>query len=1198
MKGIWKRAAASLLAASLLCGVWATGGAAQDGGAAAVRSGSADGNLALDARTMVSSVYNNDDAYAGSMLTDGGLGHYSRWATADGTEHWAILELDRVRRVDEVRVYEDITHGQRIQSYEIQYWDGEAWVTAAAGSLDGEALEPVDADSNLRAQLLTTSMEPVEALYFRLYIHTAGAGPAIREIQLFNRSGTDPAAAQSITLDGQPLDGFSPDRLDYVVLVQGDTAPVVACPNGTVQQAASAGDTAAVTVTAGGLSNTYTIQFVKDEGRSMNTVINAEEYSAQSGAGQSSQAPDGAGAGPFQAGGWLLYKDFAFSAEANTFMAVASNGGDAAVTLEVRIDGPEGQKIGELAVQPTGGWDIFVEQYASVEAIEGTHDLYIVSPAETGCIIDTFVLSTYDGTETEEEKDARMAWWREARFGQFIHFGAYANYPFPADFTGYGEWVMGNQRISRTAYEELAVKTFNPENFDAKAIVDLAVATGQKYIVFTSKHHEGFSMFDTNIKGFEPYNIMDYGVYTGEDPILALSQAAKEAGLGFGVYYSIMDWKHPSQSDWGGTMLDKEGYLSDMKAQLRELIQVYGVDQLWFDGEWNDWWTKEDGQALYRYLRTLNPDIIVNNRVGKRGADDGDFGTPEQEIPAGGLDYDWESCITMNDSWGWVEHDTNWKSAEWIVDSLISTASKGGNMLLNIGPDKYGQVPEDCADNMREAGAWIRAHGEAFYGTTASPFTEALSFGAATKKEGKLYLHVQEIPENGKIVLPALENDVYAATLMDTGDEMEINANSQVIVIDMQGVEPDPYDTIIVLDVEGTPTQGSEVYIPENLALGKTATASSVYFDNPDYDASKAVDGLHSYTDEDERNPDGTPVTKDSRWATADGVTEAWLEVDLGEETTFNQAVIEECVSFGQRIGNFSIEYWADGDWQTAYAGREAGESRRVSFPAVTAQRVRLHILDCLPDATGGPSVWEFGLYLDGALSSLQVNGADVPGFSPTVFSYTVSCPAGTTPVVTATPAYLANTCAIQSASVPGRAVVTVTTLDGQTLTYTIQFTDGEPVPPPQVTEVNVTAPATYVIAGGSLQLQAEVLGDADVSQGVTWQVEGNGASIDANGLLTLDSTAAGGPLTITAVSEADPQVSGQMVITACPRGDLDKDGELTIADVMAACRVLARKTAGQHPSDEEMALGNLDGDEIFTIADVMAMCRLLAQKG
>ena len=124
------------------------------------------------------------------------------------------------------------------------------------------------------------------------------------------------------------------------------------------------------------------------------------------------------------------------------------------------------------------------------------------------------------------------------------------------------------------------VKTFNPENFDAKAIVDLAVAAGQKYIVFTSKHHEGFSMFDTNIKGFEPYNIMDYGVYTGEDPILALSQAAKEAGLGFGVYYSIMDWKHPSQSDWGGTMLDKEGYLSDMKAQLRELIQVYGVDQL------------------------------------------------------------------------------------------------------------------------------------------------------------------------------------------------------------------------------------------------------------------------------------------------------------------------------------------------------------------------------------------------------------------------------------------------------------------------------------------------------------------------------------------------------------------------------------------------------------------------------------------
>ncbi len=1067
------------------------------------------GNLALGARVFVSSVYNNEDAYNGEKLTDGGLGHFSRWASAAADGQWVILELPRVTAADELRVYEDTTHGKRIQGYCLEYWDGEDWVKAADGSMQGEDLEPVDADKNLTARRFTTEFAAVTAQRFRLSIERASDGPALREIQLFNRAGQDPVP-RLILVDGKALEGFDPDRPSYTVLVQGDRPPQVTSEGNGVRQAEGLPGRAVVSAEAGKLRNDYTISFVKDEGRSMNEIINAEAYSAQSGVSQSRLAPDGAGAGGFQKGGWLQYAGMAFDGKASTFMAFASNGGEDSVELELRIDGPDGKRIGLLTIQPTGGADIFVEQYAAAEGVEGTHDLYLVAPQAADCILDTVVLSSYNGSDTPAQREARMQWWREARFGQFIHFGAYANFPFAGDFTGYGEWVMWNQRISRTDYEEKAVKTFNPDRFDAKAIVDLAVAAGQKYIVFTSKHHEGFSMFHTGVKGFSPYNLLDYGVYGGEDPVMALSQAAKEAGIGFGVYYSIMDWKHPGQGNWGNDMLDKARYVSDMKAQLRELVQVYGVDQLWFDGEWHDWWTKEDGQALYKYLRTLNPDLIVNNRVGKRGADEGDFGTPEQEIPAGGLDYDWESCITMNDSWGYVSHDTNWKSAEWIIDSFVSTASRGGNMLLNVGPDPTGRVPADCAAIMEEAGVWLKAHGESLYGTTASPYQEALSFGAATKREGKLYLHVQNWPEGGHIVLPALQNKVLGASLMHTGAALSYNANEQVVVIELPEQPADPYDTVVVLEVEGVPVQSDKAYVQENLALGMAASASDVYFDNPAYGPDKAADGVRSYKDNDDRNEDGTPKTKESRWATGDQTRSAWLQVDFDRPTTFNKVKIDECVSWGARIQNYKIEYWDQGQWKTAFTGKGAGENKVVAFPAVTGEKVRLNILDCLPDVTGGPSVWDLGVYMDGTLSDLRVDGATLPGFSPAVFEYALERPAGSRPQLTATPAYLANTCEIVQAAVPGTATVTVTTLEGQQVVYTVRFT-------------------------------------------------------------------AGGPAAVP--------------------GDMDGSGEVTIQDVMEACKVLARQSAGKAPTEEEMLRGDLDGDKRFTISDVMEICKILARK-
>ena len=254
--------------------------------------------------------------------------------------------------------------------------------------------------------------------------------------------------------------------------------------------------------------------------------------------------------------------------------------------------------------------------------------------------------------ESQADRDARMQWWREARFGMFIHWGLYA---VPAgEYNGVksdriGEWIQDWANIPREEYEKYAAE-FNPVEFDAAEWVRIAADAGMKYIVITSKHHEGFSIFDSDVSD---YDIVDSTPY-GKDPIAALSAECKKQGIKLCFYHSIMDWHHPSQYvDQEGrhrtaghgqnSILEeqKEEYVTYMKAQLRELVEKYDPAVLWFDGEWVNWWTEPDGKDLYQYCRSLKPSIIVNNRVGKgrqgmqgmnKGPDyAGDFGTPEQE---------------------------------------------------------------------------------------------------------------------------------------------------------------------------------------------------------------------------------------------------------------------------------------------------------------------------------------------------------------------------------------------------------------------------------------------------------------------------------------------------------------------------------------------------------------------------------------
>jgi alpha-L-fucosidase len=428
--------------------------------------------------------------------------------------------------------------------------------------------------------------------------------------------------------------------------------------------------------------------------------------------------------------------------------------------------------------------------------------------------------------ESPQQRDARMAWWREARFGMFIHWGLYA---VPAgEYQGkrskeIGEWIMSWANIPRAEYEKFASQ-FNPVKFDAAEWVRVAKDAGMKYIVITSKHHDGFAMFDSKVS---TYDIVDATPY-GKDVMKALSAETKRQGLHFCFYYSIMDWHHPSQfvkapgkdpTAGNGTNEiepdQRAAYISYMKAQLKELVTQYDPDVLWFDGEWTPWWTEADGKDLYAYMRELKPSIIVNNRVGKgrkgmegMNKDDqeyaGDFGTPEQQIPATGLKgVDWESCMTMNDTWGYKSYDTNWKSADTIVRNLIDIASKGGNYLLNVGPTAEGEIPAASVERLAAVGRWMKVNGDAIYGTTAGPFATQPAWGRATSKSGRLYLHVFDWPANGTLDVPAFGHKVKTARLLASPDAaLTVKpAASGGITIAVPASAPDKIASVIELDL-------------------------------------------------------------------------------------------------------------------------------------------------------------------------------------------------------------------------------------------------------------------------------------------------------------------------------------------------------------------------------------------------------------
>jgi len=423
--------------------------------------------------------------------------------------------------------------------------------------------------------------------------------------------------------------------------------------------------------------------------------------------------------------------------------------------------------------------------------------------------------------ETREQRDARMAWWRQARFGMFIHWGLYA---VPAgEYEGQrdkdiGEWIMKHLRIPIPEYERFAAQ-FNPTRFDAREWVRIAQDAGMKYIVITSKHHDGFALFDSKVSD---YDVM--ATPFKRDILKELSEAAREAGIRFCFYHSIMDWHHPDAQGPAFPDYEKvanpnwaryvEGY---MKPQLRELLTGYGkVGVLWFDGDWIKEWSDDQGRDLYAFVRGVQPDLVVNNRVGagrqgmsgmtKEGRFAGDFGTPEQEVPATGLPgVDWESCMTMNDTWGYKHFDQHWKSAETLLRTLIDITSKGGNFLLNVGPTGEGLIPGASLERLAAMGRWLRVNGEAIYGSGPSPVA-APPWGRITTKPGRLYLHVFDWPAGGVLEVPVSSAPKRAFLLADAAQTpLSARVEKGTLRLTLPGKAPDTVASVVALETDAKP---------------------------------------------------------------------------------------------------------------------------------------------------------------------------------------------------------------------------------------------------------------------------------------------------------------------------------------------------------------------------------------------------------
>ena len=516
--------------------------------------------------------------------------------------------------------------------------------------------------------------------------------------------------------------------------------------------------------------------------------------------------------------------------------------------------------------------------------------------------------------------------WRDARFGMFIHWG-------PVSLTGREIGWSRGQQTPVEEYDNL-YKKFNPVKFNADEWVAVAKAAGMKYMVLTTKHHDGFCLWDTKQTD---HNIMNTPFK--RDVTRDLAEACKKAGIAFGVYYSTCDWYHPDfplTSPGGRTVrptsnLDR--YNEYLLAQTKELLTNYGpLFTLWYDVPQKFDATR--GARIINMARAIQPDIVINNRIGHKG----DYDTPEQKIGGFQMDRPWETCMTICNQWAW-KPDDKMKSLDQCIGTLIQTNGGDGNLLFNVGPTPEGEIEARQIDRLKEMGAWLKVNGEAIYGTRGGPIkpTKVL---ASTRKGNKIFLHVMKWDGDG-ITIPALPKNVLSARMIK-GDKVVMAANEDGITFTVAEADRDPVATVIELTIDGDSMDiapigaaGSSAGIP-----GAKASASNVYAGNQSYAAGMAIDG-----------------DPETRWATDAGTSAAWLEIDFGKPASFDQVFIDEATEgMSPRVEAFELQVKEGDGWKTIMEGKGIGANfASPKFPKVTASVFRLNILK----ASDGPTIDE-----------------------------------------------------------------------------------------------------------------------------------------------------------------------------------------------------------------------------------------------
>lgn len=433
-------------------------------------------------------------------------------------------------------------------------------------------------------------------------------------------------------------------------------------------------------------------------------------------------------------------------------------------------------------------------------------------------------------TRDTDSQNKKMEWWREARFGLFIHWGVYA---VPAGFyqgheqkPGGGEWIMNRMKIPVKEYQKFASQ-FNPVKFNAEAWVKMAKDAGMKYIVITAKHHDGFALFKTEAS---KWNIVDATPY-GKDILKQLAAACQKEGIKLGFYYSqAQDWNNPggaaarklANNGWanpdsakidaytkenGGhwdplqTTKSMAEYIDNVAVpQVKELLTNYGnVAVLWWDTPVN---MTDEFAEKFQPLLKLQPNIITNDRL-ERPNYSGDFKTPEQKIPNRNeiTGKDWETCMTMNGTWGYRSDDHRWKSTQTLIRNLIDIASKGGNYLLNVGPNADGEFPQESIDRLKEIGSWMKINSEAIYGTSSSPLG-SFNWGRCTSKEINgntiLYFHVFDWPKDGKLAISGIRNPVISVNIIGSKVKVQYSLADNNLTLDLpQTGQTNPIATVI-----------------------------------------------------------------------------------------------------------------------------------------------------------------------------------------------------------------------------------------------------------------------------------------------------------------------------------------------------------------------------------------------------------------